>query len=95
MAILRRASVLRRCDGGERAREREGLLCPYDFTVVIARAYGTGTYLAPDSIGNRFEVDGWGDPYSKHGMNQGMAGIEAPKQQDRKTIAESTARECP
>jgi hypothetical protein len=95
LAILRRASVLRRRDGGERAREREGLSCPYDFTVVIALAYGTGRYLAPDSIGNRFEVDGWGDPYSKHGINQVMAGIEAQKQQDRKTIAESKARECP
>ena len=57
--------------------------------------YGTGMYLAPDSIGKQFEVDGWSDPYSKRGMNQVMAGIEAQKQQGRKTIAESTARACP
>jgi hypothetical protein len=56
--------------------------------------YGGATWLTPDAIGNKFDLDGWGDPYSKHGMDQVIQGIEQQKTQDQQLIAQQTGKEC-
>ena len=56
--------------------------------------YGGATWLTPDAIGKKFDLNGWGDPYSKHGMDQVIHGIEEQKTQDQQMIAKETGKEC-